>query len=87
MPNKPYDFVITDGFELEGNYIDFQFRIGKKHYYLSGEASEVRGAGSIIINENGKVTAINPFSGHYKPSDEHNEKVIQLFKDLNLWKD
>lgn len=71
-----YDFVIT----MEG-----EFKIGGGHYYLSKHSQYVKGAGQMEINAQGKISLIDPYSGHYKPSYEENKIIRELFRELGLF--
>lgn len=49
--------------------LDGELRIGMGHYYLSEYANEVINAGQIGI-ENGKITYLSNWSGHYCPTKD-----------------
>jgi hypothetical protein len=44
--------------------------LGEGHYFLSGEKPYLKGAGQMIIDENGKIDLINSYSGHYRPNKD-----------------
>jgi hypothetical protein len=56
--NGPFDYAITQGGEL---------KLGIGHYFLSGNANVVGGAGGAWF-ENGKFMDINDETGHYQPT-------------------
>lgn len=69
------NFVITTLGEL---------KIGNGHYFMSSEASEVLSAGSLRF-ESGKIKSISNGSGHYKPSlDELNLVIDEVFKKMGI---
>jgi hypothetical protein len=64
--------------------LDGEIRIGLGHYYLSGNADFVMGAGRMKINNEGKISSIDAESGHYRPTDSELDATVQLLRDNNL---
>jgi hypothetical protein len=75
-PYKKYDFIILN----DGNLF-----IGSGHYRLSKKAEEVKAAGEIMFDENGKIIYIYNESGHYRPSEQNLNDVAELFKKYRLF--
>lgn len=73
-----YDFVIT---------FDGQLLIGVGHYKLAKKADMIKGAGSLKINDEGKISYINNTSGHYRPSKMQLEEIAKVLIDLDLTSD
>ena len=72
--NIQNQIILIDGqlANIEDDYVILlsgELRIGEGHYYLSEYADEVTNAGQIGI-ENGKVTYLNNWSGHYRPTKD-----------------
>ncbi|WP_160143455.1 LamG-like jellyroll fold domain-containing protein [Chryseolinea soli] len=70
-----YDFVITEKGE---------FKIGRGHYTLSGEAASVKGAGQIHIDSDGKIDYIDDYSGHYQPNKQELIQQAEALKAAGL---
>lgn len=70
------DFIIT----MEG-----ELRIGRGHAHLSDDAAQLRGAGEIRLNENGKIVGINGNSGHYTPSSSEVQMIEQFLRNSGFW--
>ncbi|NMH85951.1 hypothetical protein [Flavivirga algicola] len=68
------NFVITN---------DGKLRIGHGHYNLSGESRTVISAGKLIF-ENGQITEVSNFSGHYMPSIDNLNEVAEVFRQLEI---
>lgn len=77
-PNTLYDFII----DQEGN-----LRIGGGHYKLAKRAGNIKGAGEIKINDQGKVNYINNESGHYEPTKEELDAIASKFRELKIASD
>lgn len=88
------DFEIQDNkFIWNGKLINFQgdyvillnkeLRIGESHYHLSETAKQVLSAGCIDI-ENGKITYLDNWSGHYTPSKKDLANAAEFFKANHL---
>ena len=65
-PNELYDFIINEMGE---------FIIGTGHYKMSKKSDTIKAAGSLKINEEGKIYYIDNTSGHYKP-EKGNLKIV-----------
>lgn len=74
-PNKRYDYAIT----TDGKMI-----IGSQHYKMTKKADNLKTAGEIEIDENGKISYLNNESGHYKPGKPLLQKVIDVFRSKGL---
>ncbi|PAE17736.1 hypothetical protein CHH91_02380 [Virgibacillus sp. 7505] len=68
------DFII----DAENNLV-----IGKKHHFL-GNAQDVKAAGQLKLNGQGKVRRIDNLSGHYRPTVNEGMNYPDLFKQNNL---
>ena len=66
------DYVITDTGQL---------LLGNGHWYMSGGAQKVRGAGGMKV-VNGIIVEINNHSGHYVPSPDEFHHYIQQLQRL-----
>ena len=75
QPNTRYDYAIT----TNGNMI-----IGSQHYKMTKKADNLKTAGEMEIDENGKISYLNNESGHYKPGKDLLRSVIEIFKKKNL---
>ena len=91
------DFEIQDDkFLQEGEPLNFQgdyvillngeLRIGDSHYYLSERAKQVLSAGCIDI-ENGKITYLDNWSGHYSPNKKDLIDAANFFTTNRLVSD
>jgi hypothetical protein len=74
-PNILYDFVV----DMDGN-----LTIGGGHYKLSKKAPNIKAAGEIKINDQGKIIYLNNESGHYEPSHQNVQDIYNLFREMNL---
>ena len=65
-----------------------ELRIGDSektgHFFLADSKNEIAGAGHIKFNEAGLIVEINNNSGHYKPSQDCSNKVVDAFKKANF---
>lgn len=73
FPTREFDFVIN---------IKGEFKLGNKHHFL-GNRKDVLAAGMVKF-KNGRISELNNLSGHYKPTPEETERLIQIFNDLNI---
>lgn len=73
-----YDFIITTKGELY---------IGIGHYKLAKKEDVIKAAGSLKINNEGKINYIDNTSGHYRPTKNKLNEVYELFKSMNLLSD
>lgn len=67
------DFVIDD---------DYNIHFGLGHYKLNCKKETLRMAGSVKVNNRGKIYYIDNDSGHYEPDPELFESFIPLFIPL-----
>lgn len=74
-PNTKYDYVV----DVNGDIL-----IGDGHYKLASKADNVKAAGEIMIDNNGKVIYLNNESGHYEPSKEDLQAIADKFKELKI---
>lgn len=65
------DFIITPDLELI---------LGQYHTYISGDLEQVFGAGRIMIDQHGSIVALDNHSGHYKPTPQDCEQMMQYFQ-------
>ena len=70
-----YDFVIT---------ADGKLVLGGGHAFLSEGAPYVKAAGSIDIDEAGRILEINSQSGHYKPTVEQMKTAESILSGMGL---
>ncbi|WP_370895584.1 hypothetical protein [Chryseobacterium gossypii] len=70
---REYDFVITN---------DGLLRLGEKHHLL-GNREEVLAAGSMRF-KNGKISELHNLSGHYRPTLEEAERLIEILNKLEV---
>lgn len=74
LENGRHDYVITEGGEL---------RIGGGHFHLSNGADSVKAAGQ-LYTENGKISAVNTESGHYRPTNSEAVQSAGVLRDAGL---
>jgi len=74
-PYYLYDFVV----DVDGNLY-----IGTSHYKLSNKAEIIKAAGELKINDSGKIIYLNNQSGHYKPTKQHLDSILKIFKEYDL---
>ena len=70
-----YEFVVMNNGEL---------RIGEGHWFLSKSAQNVTSAGQVFINAEGKVEAVNDWSGHYQPNSNDAMNAAKIFQKNKL---
>lgn len=68
-----FDFVISKNGTL---------KIGNKHHFL-GNREDVLFAGCMKF-KNGKIAKLDNLSGHYRPSVEETERLVEIFDKLNI---
>lgn len=72
---KKYDFIVT---------VDGQLIVGDGHYKLSKKANEIKGAGELIVDDDGKIIYLSNESGHYQPTNNDLKNVANKFNKLSL---
>lgn len=70
-----YDFVIQN----DGTLV-----IGSGHMKLAQNATQIKAAGELILNDAGKIIYLNNESGHYLPGEKNLDDVRALFNKYNL---
>jgi len=73
FPTQIFDFVISKNGTL---------KIGNKHHFL-GNREDVLFAGCMKF-KNGKIAEIDNLSGHYRPTIEETERLVEIFDKLNI---
>jgi len=74
-PNELYDFVINQ---------DGKLSIGVGHYKMAKKSDMIKAAGSLKIDENGKVYYIDNTSGHYRPDKRNLQAVFNVLTNMGV---
>jgi hypothetical protein len=54
--------------------------LGYEHYFVSNQAKYVIGAGTLIIDAEGKLKIITNHSGHYKPTPKESQEMKTILE-------